>query len=116
MDMDHAAGQVPVPSLLLQPIIENAIKYAIAPRESGGAITIRCRIDGESVVLSIEDDGPGMIDTSRIDSGRGVGLRNTRERLLAMYGDRARVEVLNTNPGLRITLTFPTLLPEAVTA
>jgi signal transduction histidine kinase len=113
IDIDASAGQVPVPSLLLQPLIENAVKYAISPRESGGSITIRGNVDDqENVMLSIEDDGPGMTDTSRIDSGRGVGLRNTRERLLAMYGDRAHVKVTNINPGLRIALQFPARLLE----
>jgi sensor histidine kinase YesM len=112
IDLDPAAGQVPVPSLLLQPLIENAIKYAISPREPGGSIAIRGHVNDQEVTLSIEDDGPGMIDTSRIDSGRGVGLRNTRERLHAMYGDRAQVEILNRHPGLRITLKFPARLHE----
>jgi two-component system LytT family sensor kinase len=112
IEIDPEAGQAPVPSLLLQPLIENAIKFAIAPREQGGSITIRGKAEGQNVILSIEDDGPGMTDTSRIDSGRGVGLRNTRERLLAMYGDRASLEFLNTEPGLRITLKFPARLQE----
>jgi len=107
IDIDDDAGSAPVPSLLLQPLIENAIKYAIAPSEHGGSITIRGRIENDNVILTLEDTGPGMIDTTRIDSGRGVGLRNTRERLLTMYGDQAQLTFLNTQPGLRIVLSFP---------
>jgi hypothetical protein len=107
ISVDPAASSVPVPSLLLQPLIENAIKYAISPSESGGRIAIEGRTEHGNVILSIEDTGPGMVDTSRIDDGRGVGLRNTRDRLQAMFGDRARIDFENVHPGLRIVLTFP---------
>jgi sensor histidine kinase YesM len=92
----------------LQPLIENAIKYAIAPSETGGRIAINGRTDNGNLILTIEDTGPGMVDTARIDDGRGVGLRNTRDRLRAMFGNRAKIEFENTNPGLRIMLIFPT--------
>jgi len=107
ISVDPAASSAPVPSLLLQPLIENAIKYAIAPSEPGGRIAINGRTEHGNVILTLEDTGPGMVDTSRIDDGRGVGLRNTRERLHAMFGDRARMTFENANPGLRIVLTFP---------
>jgi signal transduction histidine kinase len=107
IDIDPEAGSVAVPSLLLQPLIENAIKYAVSPREQGGTIRIEGRLLGNDVVLTIGDDGPGVRDTARIDSGRGVGLRNTRERLQVMYGDRATVDLVNADPGLRVTLKFP---------
>jgi len=107
IDTDPAAGTVAVPSLLLQPLIENAIKYAVSPREEGGKIRIAARLLGNDVVITIDDDGPGVVDTARIDSGRGVGLRNTRERLNVMYGNRAKVELSHAAPGLRITLQFP---------
>ena len=57
--------------------------------------------------LEVADDGPGMIDTTRLANGRGVGIRNTRERLQVLYGDRGHVAVTNTDPGLRVALTFP---------
>ncbi|HYM36398.1 MAG TPA: histidine kinase [Steroidobacteraceae bacterium] len=107
IDVEESAGAAPVPSLLLQPLIENAIKYAISPREQGGRIRISGRLQDNDVVLSIEDDGPGVVDTARITNGRGVGLRNTRERLQVMYGKRAKTEMANANPGLRVTLQFP---------
>jgi two-component sensor histidine kinase len=110
-DVDPAAQNAAVPSLLLQPIIENAIKYAVAPREEGGRIEIKARLEhgasGDVVRILISDDGPGMTDTSRIDSGRGVGLRNTRERLQVMYGKDGTIECMNQAPGLRIELKFP---------
>jgi len=117
-DIEPAAQNKAIPSLLLQPIIENAIKYAVAPRESGGSIQVSGRLltthDGDKLVIAIRDDGPGMTDTSRIDSGRGVGLRNTRERLIVMYGAAGSIECVNTNPGTCITLSFPARASEQI--
>ncbi|HTE41786.1 MAG TPA: histidine kinase, partial [Steroidobacteraceae bacterium] len=116
INVDPAASNSPVPSLLLQPIIENAIKYAVAPREEGGRIEIAARViqgaTGDALQIHISDDGPGMTDTSRIDNGRGVGLRNTRERLQVMYGKEGTIECTNISPGLRIELQFPTASTE----
>lgn len=95
-----------VPSLLLQPLIENAVKYAISPRESGGTIRIEGRVRGFMLEISVIDDGPGC-NTESLVEGRGVGLRNTRERLAVLYGDRHRFAVLNTRPGLRIEMALP---------
>jgi len=107
IDIEPDAGSASVPSLLLQPLIENAIKYAISPSEVGGRIAIRGRRDRGDLILSVEDNGPGLVDTSRVENGRGVGLRNTRERLAAMYGDRGRIEFRDAKPGLAISLRFP---------
>jgi len=57
--------------------------------------------------LEVADDGPGMIDATRIANGRGVGIRNTRERLQVLYCERGQVSVTGTEPGLRVALTFP---------
>lgn len=103
---ERAAGML-MPSLLLQPLIENAIKYAIAPRERGGEIRIGAHLTGGMLQLEVADDGPGMIDTTRLANGRGVGIRNTRERLQVLYGERGTVSVSNTDPGLRVALTLP---------
>jgi two-component system, LytTR family, sensor kinase len=105
--IDDGASTVLMPSLLLQPLIENAIKYAVSPRERGGVIRIGAHVTGGMLQLEVADDGPGMIDATRIANGRGVGIRNTRERLQVLYGDRGRVAVSNTDPGLRVALTFP---------
>jgi two-component system, LytTR family, sensor kinase len=115
VDIDIApdAGSASVPSLLLQPLIENAIKYAISPSEQGGRIAIRARLEGGEVVMTVEDNGPGLVDTSRVENGRGVGLRNTRERLATMYGARGRMEFRNGDPGLSITLRFPARIGDA---
>ena len=105
--VDDSAQDALMPSLLLQPLIENAIKYAVAPREEGGRVAITGRVYGGMLHLSVTDDGPGMIDATRLTNGLGVGIRNTRERLDVLYGDRSRVEVVNADPGLRVALFFP---------
>jgi two-component system, LytTR family, sensor kinase len=105
--ISDAASSVLMPSLLLQPLIENAIKYAVSPREQGGRIRIGGHVTGGMLQLEVSDDGPGMVDATRLANGRGVGIRNTRERLTVLYGDRGVVSVNNTEPGLRVALTFP---------
>ncbi|MGH8179142.1 MAG: sensor histidine kinase [Steroidobacter sp.] len=105
--IDDAASTVLMPSLLLQPLIENAIKYAVSPRERGGVIRIAAHVTGGMLQLEVADDGPGMIDATRLVNGRGVGVRNTRERLQVLYSERGNVAVTNTEPGLRVALTFP---------
>jgi two-component system, LytTR family, sensor kinase len=96
-----------VPSLLLQPLIENAVKYAITPREEGGSIRIEGRTRGAMLELTVIDDGPGLRDGNALIEGRGVGLRNSRERLAVLYGERHRFAVLNSHPGVRIEIGFP---------
>jgi two-component sensor histidine kinase len=106
-DIDDDATASLMPSLLLQPLIENAIKYAISPREEGGRIRISARVDSGMLQLAVEDDGPGLIDPTRLTNGRGVGIRNTRERLQVLYGTNGHVTVTPTHPGLRVSLAFP---------
>jgi signal transduction histidine kinase len=96
-----------MPSLLLQPLIENSVKYAVAPREDGGSIRIEGRVRGGMLELSVQDDGPGMANPEELGNGRGVGLRNTRERLAVVYGERHRFAALNARPGLRIEVAVP---------
>lgn len=96
-----------VPSLVLQPLIENAVKYAISPRESGGTIRIEGRVRGSMLELVVADDGPGLNPGVATAGGRGVGLRNTRERLAVLYGENHRVAMLNGQPGLRVEIGLP---------
>jgi hypothetical protein len=96
-----------VPSLILQPLIENALKYAVAPREEGGRLLIEGRVVARSLMLAVQDDGPGLPQGAQLANGRGVGLRNTRERLAVLYGDHQGIQTRDMNPGLRIQLTLP---------
>jgi len=106
-DVDPAAFAALVPSLLLQPLVENALKYAIAPSETGGTLHVGARIIGQRLLLHVADDGPGLAAGASVGGGRGVGLRNTQERLAVLYGDRSRFAYHDTKPGLRIDIEFP---------
>jgi two-component system, LytTR family, sensor kinase len=110
-----------IPSLLLQPLLENSLKYAISPREGGGCVRIEGRARGAMLEISVIDDGPGMKERYSPTERRGVGLRNTRERLAVLYGEsHHRFAVLNSHPGLRIDMALPLELnptvPEASVA
>ncbi len=106
-DVDERAESALVPSLLLQPLVENAMKYAISPREEGGSVTVLAGIESGGLRLAVQDDGPGLSATAAVANGRGVGLRNTRERLTVLYGDTHRIEVVDVGPGLRVEMRLP---------
>jgi LytS/YehU family sensor histidine kinase len=105
--VEESALDALVPSLLLQPLIENAVKYAISPREEGGLIRIEGRVRGTMLELAVVDDGPGLKSGASFAEGRGVGLRNTRERLAVLYAENHRFVALNAQPGLRIEIGLP---------
>jgi len=88
-------GDVQVPGLILQPLLENAVKYAIAQSERGGTIRITACADGTDLVVSVEDSGSdaAVPAKNKIETGTGIGLKNARERLKNLYGERGRVEV-----------------------
>ena len=88
--VEERALEALVPSLLLQPLIENAVKYAVSPSERGGTIRVEGRARGSMLELAVADDGPGLNTGAAPGAGRGVGLRNTRERLAVLYDDRHR--------------------------
>jgi signal transduction histidine kinase len=105
--IEDGALEALLPSLLLQPLIENAVKHAISQREDGGFIRIEGRTREAMLELAVIDDGPGMRQGTPPVDGRGVGLRNTRERLAVLYGDSHRFAVLNSHPGMRVEIALP---------
>ncbi|MGL6290316.1 MAG: sensor histidine kinase [Silanimonas sp.] len=100
-----------LPSLLLQPLVENAIKHAIARMIEGGRLTISAAREGERLVMQVADNGPGNPDLHHANgegTGRGVGLKNTRERLRVLYGEAQSVDVRNgAGGGVQVTLSIP---------
>ncbi len=106
-DVDERVESALVPSLLLQPLVENSLKHAIAVRESGGAILVHAGVEAGKLRLSVTDDGPGLAAGKAGGNGLGVGLRNTRERLQVLYGDRQQVDTHDAAPGLKIEIRIP---------
>jgi signal transduction histidine kinase len=108
-DVDPAAHGIKIPSLLLQPLVENAIKYAIAPAEKGGKISVFSKLDGEHLVIEVKDTGAGIEgDHHSMVSGPGIGLKNTVDRLSAFYGDNYVFELRGPNAsGMTIYIRLP---------
>jgi LytS/YehU family sensor histidine kinase len=98
-----------LPSLLLQPLVENAIKHAIARMVEGGRLVISASRDGDRLVMQVADNGPGSPDLEHANGdGCGVGLKNTRERLRVLYGEAQSVEVRRgPSGGVQVTLSIP---------
>jgi LytS/YehU family sensor histidine kinase len=95
---------VDVPNLILQPLVENAIKHGVAKRESGGFIHISAHKRRGGLILAVEDNGPGFAK----NKGDGVGTRNVSERLRRMYMHRARLTLSGVRPqGARQELFVP---------
>jgi LytS/YehU family sensor histidine kinase len=110
-DIDDKAHSALVPGLITQPIIENAIKYAVAHREEGGCIRVSAQVVQQRLVIELSDDGPGLDGDGggrKATGSGGVGLRNTRERLLQLYGDECTFELTRARPtGLRVIIGLP---------
>ena len=106
IEVEPAVRGALVPSLLLQPLVENAVRHGIAPRERGGRLRVTARRAADALRLTVEDDGPGL--SAAAASGHGIGLANTRARLAQRYGEAHRF-ALDTSPlgGLRATIELP---------
>ena len=98
--IDDAVLDVAVPSLILQPLVENALRHGIARRPEAGQITIGATVDDSRVRLWVADDGPGLSPSPDSNGNGGVGLTNTRARLAQHYGAAARLTLATTpRPG-----------------
>ncbi len=108
-DIEPQAEDALMPSLLLQPLVENAIKYAIAQSVDGGTIAVSARVFGGELLLMVADDGPGLnLNKGRPTEAGGVGLANCRERLRELYGKDQSFRLSATEPhGLTINIRLP---------
>jgi signal transduction histidine kinase len=102
----------PVPPLLLQPLVENAIKHGLEPTVAGGAVTVTASAAGGVLRLEVRDTGGGMqsptTETTRNTSAKGFGLAQVRERLHSVYGNAAALELIASHAGFtRAIVTFP---------
>lgn len=115
LDLPEALRQVPVPPLLLQPLVENAIRHGLEPKVEGGEIRVSARrvsaADGARLVLEVADTGIGLADnggSAPREDGGGFGVQQVRDRLHTLYGDRAAMELIAAPAGgTRSTVTFP---------
>jgi len=117
-ELDPATLDLLVPSMVLQPLVENAIKHGLAPRLDGGSITLRSRLADGKLVIQVEDDGVGMAEAGArpaADSvSTGIGMANVAERLTVLYGDAAKMSIGSPDKeGTCVTLELPLVQTEA---
>jgi sensor histidine kinase YesM len=111
-DVDPEALEEPVPSMLLQPLVENAVRHGVAARSTPGTILVRARPGGGRLRIAVCDDGPGMSNSPGSGQGNGgaagVGLANTRARLQTLYNGAHRFEMRNgKDGGLTVEIDIP---------
>ncbi|WP_431260299.1 sensor histidine kinase [Roseateles chitinivorans] len=99
------ARLVPLPPMLLQPLVENAVHHGLEPKIEGGTIRVDAALDAGFLVIEVRDDGVGPGASRR--TGNGIALSNLRERLMTHYGDRASLTLEPAEPGCRVALRVP---------
>jgi len=109
MDIDPHALTAMIPNLILQPIVENAVRHGVARQTSPGRISIRARRQGARLIMNVEDNGPGLKPNSNGSArARGIGLSNTRARLEQFYGSDFSFQIANSaERGASVTLDVP---------
>ena len=126
--IEDVARKAELPSMLLQPLIENAIKYAVSPQEEGARISLEARVRNGRLQIAVEDTGPGIPDgelaqaeqiaplalKSRDDSSTNVGLANIKSRLAQAYGEEHRFEITsNPSGGFSVYIEIPFLAAQS---
>jgi two-component system LytT family sensor kinase len=103
-DLDPRSLDVPVPSMLLQPLVENAVRHGISPKVGGGVVRIEAARNGGELRVAVRDNGVGFKESGR----EGIGLRNVRERLRVAYGQRATIDI-SSEPavGTSVVISMP---------
>jgi two-component system LytT family sensor kinase len=116
-EIDPRTLGVLVPSILLQPLIENSIKHGLEPRINGGTVTLRSQLNGDRVLIEVADDGVGMGNHSASAlrrAGAGIGMKNVQERLEVLYGNQAHFKVVsNPGRGTLVSIEIPANLLDA---
>jgi two-component system LytT family sensor kinase len=117
-ELDPASLDVMVPSMLVQPLVENSIKHGLASKIEGGSIFLRSRLTDSQLIIEVEDDGVGMGSATLLErptglGGTGIGMANVAERLKGLYGDSARMTIdSHEGKGTLIRLRLPILHSE----
>jgi signal transduction histidine kinase len=105
VDVPEPLRATPIPAMMLQTLVENAIKHGLEPRTAGGTVWIRARRSDDEVAITVADDGEGF---NAKTSGTGIGLKNVRERLRLVYDGKASLAVVANFPaGVAATMTVP---------
>jgi LytS/YehU family sensor histidine kinase len=97
-----------IPTLVVQPLVENAVRHGVARRETPVRVRVEAWRDQDSLIIRVRDDGPGLPAAWKPELARGIGLQNTRERIARLYGARGHLSV--TSPlagGVEAVVTLP---------
>jgi two-component system, LytTR family, sensor kinase len=105
--IDPDALDAEVPRLILQPLVENAIKHGVSPQTGPGIVSVGARRDNERLYLTVSDNGVGLTGRTRARLHGGVGLSNTRDRLECLYGPEHALTFLESSPGLTVEMRLP---------
>ena len=119
IDIEEGLEDTPIPCLTIQPIIENAVKYGVSTRETGGLLTLKASRAGDDLVIIVYDNGPGMTedqirralepDRDTEQDGGSIGLRNVNERMILLFGESYAIQVESeTGRYTQVTLRLPT--------
>lgn len=116
--LDPDTLDIVVPSMLLQPLVENCIKHGLSPKVDGGSVTLRSRLQEGKLLIHVEDDGVGMsappaVAAQTMASGAGIGMMNVAERLHVLFGDEGKMIVQSRDgQGTLVVLEMPVLQPD----
>lgn len=114
-EIDPRTLSLMVPSILLQPLIENSIKHGLEPRIHGGTVTLRSQLEGDRVRIEVADDGVGIgnrPESALKREGAGIGMKNVQERLEVLYGNQARFNVVSSpGRGTLVSIELPAKAP-----
>jgi len=104
IDVPDDLRALALPPLLIQPLVENAVKHGLEPKLDGGTVQVSARRAHDTLTIDVIDTGLGL----RAEHPTGIGLNNIRERLRALYGERGSIVILDRAPsGVEVRLTFP---------
>ena len=106
-DIDPESLDVEVPRLILQPLVENAIKHGLSPKSGHGMVQVSAKRRDQNIWIEVRDNGVGLSHRARARFTNGVGLSNTRARLEYLYGSGHRLDFSDGNGGLAVQLLIP---------